>query len=854
MHSTLIRQKFLEFFHRKGHEVIASSPLLPQDDPTLLFVNAGMVPFKDVFTGQEKRFYTRATSSQKCVRAGGKHNDLENVGRTARHHTFFEMLGNFSFGDYFKKEACAYAWEFLTQELHMDPKKLFITVFGGEGTLPPDTEAEEIWKQIGVPSHQISRKGAADNFWSMGDTGPCGPCTEIHYDRGEGEDEGDRRMEFWNLVFMQYERKADGTLVPLPAPSVDTGMGLERVTTILNGLQSNYDTDLLKSLVDFCARQSGKNYQASDLEDDVSMRVIADHSRATTFLIADGVLPSNDGRGYVLRRIMRRAIRHGARLGFKQAFFQEVCAQVVAQYQSIYPELNQAKALIQKVVLQEEESFRRTLGRGLELFHQAIKSLKPGDSLDGAVVFKLYETYGFPADLTEILAEEKKLNLDWVSFEKAKKAHEAASAGDLGLKGIDDRYKQWADQFGMSEFDDVPELGVQVLAVHGNEILLEKTPFYAESGGQIGDTGTLENKDAYIRVLDTKKIAGLSIHRVQVLSGSVSEGDFLKARVDTERRDQIRRHHSATHLLHAALRQKFGDHLTQKGSWVSFEKLRFDFSHFEAIAPADLLEVERQVNAWILENKMARSEIMPLEEAKQKGAMALFGEKYAQKVRVVELGSHSIELCGGTHVARTGDMGSFRIISEGPLAAGVRRIEAVVGQAAVSMGQSEHESLSQIAKMLGSSVTQTVEKLSALQAELKELKKKLEQAQDRDSSQRAAQLVSKIRDCHGISLIAEKLENIEVKQLQHFADELRNQMKSGIVVLGLQSSAQKCSLLVAITPDLVGRYHAGHLVGKLAEKIGGKGGGRPDFAQAGGTQPENLSEALENAQALILGQ
>lgn len=851
MRSVEIRQKFLDFFKSKGHEIVPSSPLLPHDDPTLLFVVAGMVQFKDVFTGKEKRPYKRATSSQKCVRAGGKHNDLENVGRTARHHTFFEMLGNFSFGDYFKQEACAYAWEFLTQVLKMDVSKLSITVFGGEGELPADTETEEIWKNIGVPAAQISRKGAADNFWSAGDTGPCGPCTEIHYNRGEGEDEGDRMMEFWNLVFMQYERKADGSLIPLPAPSVDTGMGLERICTILNNLPSNYECDLLKPLVNACALKSGKTYHGSDSEDDVSMRVIADHSRATSFLIADGILPGNEGRGYVLRRIMRRAIRHGARLGFDKPFFHEICDLVVKQYEAVYPELTQAKALLQKVVLQEEESFRRTLNRGLELFAQAISGLKAGDSLDGAVVFKLYETYGFPADLTEVLAEEHKLNINWVHFEKAKKAHEKASSSELGLSGIADVYKELADQLGPTAFEDAEVSHVEVVALSGNEIFLKSTPFYGESGGQVGDTGFLQNNKTKIRVLDTKKIVGLHVHQVEILSGQVAVGDTFEAIVDWERREQIKRHHSVTHLLQSALRKQFGDHLTQKGSLVGPDKLRFDFSHFEAITPAQILEIENQVNAWIMENKPTHSEVMSIAAAKQKGAMALFGEKYGNEVRVMEIGPHSTELCGGTHVSKTGDIGSFRITSEGPLAAGIRRIEAVAGQSALAYGQQDRAVLNTLSKTLGVSAAGLTERVDVLTSDLKDARKQLEQLQSKESSHKASLLVSKARTINGVQVICEKLENVDPKLLQSYADELRNHLKSGLVVLGLQTAPEKCSILVALTPDLVSKFHAGKLVAELAEIVGGKGGGRPDFAQAGGTKPEKLDEALKQVESLL---
>ncbi len=851
MQSAEIRQKFLDFFKSKNHEVVPSSPLIPHDDPTLLFVTAGMVQFKDLFTGKETRSYKRATSSQKCVRAGGKHNDLENVGRTARHHTFFEMLGNFSFGDYFKQDACAYAWEFLTQVLKIDTSKLSITVFGGEGSLPPDTEAEEIWKSIGVSPERISRKGAEDNFWAMGDTGPCGPCTEIHYDRGTGEDEGDRIMEIWNLVFMQYERKADGTLVPLPAPSVDTGMGLERVCMVMNSLQSNYETDLLKGLVDKCASLSGKPYRGLDTEDDVSMRVIADHSRATAFLIADGILPGNEGRGYVLRRIMRRAIRHGARLGFDKPFFHTICQQVVKQFEGVYPELARASALIQKVVLQEEEGFRRTLTRGLDLFEQAVSNLEAGDNLDGAVIFKLYETYGFPADLTAVLAEEKHLKIDWADFDKAQKAHEQASAGGLGLSGVADVYKTLAEKLGATRFSDTEKMTVEVAAILDGELIFKETPFYAESGGQVGDTGILLHQGKPIKVGDTKKIAGLHVHQIGAQATDFKIGDKLEAIIDWDRRANIRRHHSVTHLLHAALRAQFGDHLTQKGSLVAPDRLRFDFSHFEAITPEQVTALENQVNAWILDNNPVHAEEMSLDDAKKKGAMALFGEKYGNKVRVLDIGPQSIELCGGTHVSRSGDIGSFRIISEGPLAAGIRRIEAVAGKAALEYAQNEHALLAQASKTLGVAPQGLSDRLQTLQAELKDTRKQLEQLHHKESSHKASLLVSEAITIQGVRVIAKKLENLDPKMLQNYADGLRDHLGSGIVVLGLQTAPDKCNILVAITKDLVGKYHAGKLVAALAEIVGGKGGGRPDFAQAGGTKPEKLDEALKQIETLL---
>lgn len=853
MHSAEIRQKFLDFFKSKNHQVLRSAPLLPQDDPTLLFVNAGMVQFKEVFTGKETRSYKRATSSQKCVRAGGKHNDLEKVGRTARHHTFFEMLGNFSFGDYFKKEACAYAWEFLTQVLKMDPKKLSITVFEGDTDLPPDTETEEIWKKLGVPANRISRKGAEDNFWSMGDTGACGPCTEIHYDRDFGEDEGDQIMEIWNIVFMQYDRQSDGSLKPLPAPSVDAGMGLERLCTVLNNFKSNYDTDLLQGLVQACASRSGKNYQNSDSDNDVSMRVIADHSRATAFLIADGVLPSNEGRCYVLRRIMRRAIRHGARLGFDKPFFHDICAQVVSQYQSVYPELSEAQALIQKVVKQEELSFRRTLARGLELFKSASKSLTKGDQLDGTTVFKLYETYGFPADLTAVLAEEKGLSINWSDFEKAQKTHEKASAGGLGLTGIKDLYRELAEQFGPTKFADKPSMPVEVLAVFDHELLLKETPFYGESGGQIGDTGLLTADGVEIKITDTKKIVGLHVHQIKAIKGQVKVGDKLQAVVDWERRERIRQHHSVTHLLHAAMRQQLGSHIIQKGSLVAPDRLRFDFSHFEPLKPEQISQLESLVNQWIFENQPAKISYMSLDDAKKQGAMALFGEKYAEKVRVLDMGPHSRELCGGTHCERTGDIGSFRITSEGPLAAGIRRIEAVAGYAAVEYAQKERALLSNVAKSLKTTPGSLLERTQNLLQELKDSRKELDQLHHKASTQQAASLISEAQDIAGIKVLVKKLENLSPKMLQTYADKLRNQLGSGIVVLGLETGPDKCNILVALTKDLTKRFHAGKLVGELAKVVGGKGGGRPDFAMAGGTKPEKLDEALGQVKEHLKG-
>lgn len=870
-----LRSQFLSFFESKGHKVVASSPLLPKDDPTLLFVNAGMVQFKDVFTGKEKRPYTRATTSQKCVRAGGKHNDLENVGRTARHHTFFEMLGNFSFGDYFKEEACLYAWEFLTQVLKLDPSKMTVTVFGGEGTLPADDEAERIWRDVvGLPAHAISRKGAADNFWAMGDTGPCGPCTEIHYDRsaikstfGGDDAEGDTTMEFWNLVFMQFERKADGTLIPLPAPSVDTGMGLERLCTIINGYSSNYETDLLKPFVQKAATLSHKTYTASDSEDDVSMRVIADHSRATCFLIADGVLPSNEGRGYVLRRIMRRAIRYGSRLGLNQLFFHEVCGEVVQHMGSVYPELKTAAALIQKVVMLEEETFRKTLDRGLTLFQESSAHLARGQKLDGGLVFKLYETYGFPSDLTTILAEENGLEIDWPQFEAAKTAHEKASAGGLGLVGVDDVYKELSERLGATEFFGDRNIvaqgkvlallkdGIEVSTLSAGEsggLILDKTSFYGEAGGQVGDSGFLENDHCRMLVQDTKKFGSSIVHMVTVEKGSVKASDLLTCRIDGDRRENIRRHHSVTHLLHAALRELLGSHVIQKGSLVAPDRLRFDFSHFEALTSTDIAAIEDLVNKWIMENAETHAEQMSLDEAKSKGAMALFGEKYGERVRVVEMGPHSTELCGGTHVHRTGDIGFFQITSEGPLSAGVRRIEALAGTLAAQHARKQFEQVKSLSQTLGVSADNLEGRANLLLEDLKSARREIEGWQSKAAAAKASQKVGHARVVNGVKVVTEQVESSgDMKALHDYADKLRDHLQSGVVVLGSETGDGKCSVLVALTKDLTSRYHAGKMVARLAEIIGGKGGGRPDFAQAGGTKPEALKQALEAVDSLL---
>ncbi|MCA9508694.1 MAG: alanine--tRNA ligase [Myxococcales bacterium] len=873
MSSQSLRSSFLEFFQQHGHSIEKSAPLIPKDDPTLLFVNAGMVQFKNVFTQKETRPYTRAATSQKCVRAGGKHNDLENVGQTARHHTFFEMLGNFSFGDYFKEEAITLAWKFLTEVIKLDKQRLSVSVFAGDEHIPADIEAEKIWhEKIGVPKERIKRLGRADNFWQMGDTGPCGPCTEIHYDRGDikvgfgNDDIDDRNVEIWNLVFMQYEQKADGTLSPLPAPCVDTGMGLERLSCVVNQLASNYDTDLLLPLVLKAASLSNKVYGASDSHDDMAMRVIADHARATAFLIADGLFPSNEGRGYVLRRIMRRAIRHGAQLGLDSVFFHLVCLEVVELMKEIYPELTDARAVIEKAVLQEEESFRRTLDRGLALFAQQTKNLKAGDSLSGIIVFRLHETYGFPPDLTQDLAKERQLNIEWESFHQAQKEHEEKSGQGLGLKGIDDVFIKLSERLGKTAFHNqssMSQLKVLALLSDNHEvkdikasekgiIILDKSPFYGESGGQIGDTGLLSTKDIKARVYDTKKIAGLHIHLVEVLQGNIETSTVLEGHVDWERRQAIMRNHSATHLLHAALRKILGDHVVQKGSLVAPDRLRFDFAHFEAMTRIQLHTVENLVNHWILLNEEAKIQEMTMEEAKAYGALALFGEKYESKVRVLDMGSHSIELCGGTHCSRTGDIGSFRIISESPLAQGIRRIEAVSGEAALTFAQNQSAILTDLSHKLGIKASDLPLKIDQLLIQIKKSEADLKSQAASSLKTKAKEIAAAAKTIGTTRFVGEIVTiTTDNNELRAYADFIRDALGSGVVALATQQDDNKCSLLIAVTKDLSSKLHAGKIVAQIAPIIDGKGGGRPDFAQAGGSKASAITQAIEKIKDLL---
>ncbi|MGL4927441.1 MAG: alanine--tRNA ligase [Plesiomonas shigelloides] len=864
-----IRQAYLDFFQSKGHQVVSSSSLVPGNDPTLLFTNAGMNQFKDVFLGLDKRPYTRATTSQRCVRAGGKHNDLENVGYTARHHTFFEMLGNFSFGDYFKHDAIRYAWEFLTspQWLALPKEKLWVTVYAS------DDEAYDIWaKEIGIPEERIVRIGdnkgapyASDNFWQMGDTGPCGPCTEIFYDHGDHiwggppgspEEDGDRYIEIWNNVFMQFNRQADGTLLPLPKPSVDTGMGLERITAVMQHVNSNYEIDVFKALIAKAAEVTG----ATDLESK-SLRVIADHIRSCAFLVSDGVMPSNEGRGYVLRRIIRRAVRHGHMLGAKDTFFYKLVGTLIAVMGSAADELQQQQALVEKVLRLEEEQFARTLERGLALLDGALAELQ-GDVLDGETAFKLYDTYGFPLDLTADVCRERNITVDEAGFEKEMKAQRerAQAANNFGAD-----YNSMIRVDGQTEFHGYTTTahqgqvvalfreGQSVEQLHAGEeaiIVLNETPFYAESGGQVGDSGLLLADGVEFMVTDTQKYGQAFGHVGKLMSGSVTVGDTLQAEVDAARRQSIRLNHSATHLLHAALRKVLGEHVAQKGSQVSADALRFDFSHLEAMKAEELREVERLVNAEIRRNHSVQTDVLDLDEAKAKGAMALFGEKYDEKVRVLTMGDFSVELCGGTHAARTGDIGLFRITSEGGVAAGVRRIEAVTGERAIAFTERQQDQLDEAAGLVKSDAFSVAEKVRGLLDRSKQLEKELQQLKDKLAAQESADLVHNTIEVKGKKLLVSLLKNGDAKALRTMVDDLKNQLGSGIVVLGLAQD-DKVSLIAGVTKDLVGQVKAGELVSMLAAQVGGKGGGRPDMAQAGGSDAAALPAALDSVQAWV---
>lgn len=864
-----IRQAFLDFFHSKGHQVVASSSLMPNNDPTLLFTNAGMNQFKDVFLGLDKRNYSRATTSQRCVRAGGKHNDLENVGYTARHHTFFEMLGNFSFGDYFKHDAIQFAWELLTGEnwFALPKERLWVTVY------ETDDEAYEIWeKEVGIPRERIIRIGdnkgapyASDNFWQMGDTGPCGPCTEIFYDHGDHiwggppgspEEDGDRYIEIWNIVFMQFNRQADGTMEPLPKPSVDTGMGLERIAAVLQHVNSNYDIDLFRTLIEAVAKVTG----ATDLGNK-SLRVIADHIRSCAFLVADGVLPSNENRGYVLRRIIRRAVRHGNMLGAKETFFYKLVGPLIEVMGSAGEELKRQQAQVEQVLKTEEEQFARTLERGLALLDEELAKLQ-GDTLDGETAFRLYDTYGFPVDLTADVCRERNIKVDEAGFEAAmeeqrRRAREASGFGaDYNAMIRVDSASEFKGYDHLELNGKVTALFVDGKAVEainaGQEavVVLDQTPFYAESGGQVGDKGELKGAGFTFAVDDTQKYGQAIGHLGKLSAGALKVGDAVQADVDEARRARIRLNHSATHLMHAALRQVLGTHVAQKGSLVSDKVLRFDFSHNEAMKPSEIREVEDLVNAQIRRNLPIETNIMDLEAAKAKGAMALFGEKYDERVRVLSMGDFSTELCGGTHASRTGDIGLFRIISESGTAAGIRRIEAVTGEGAMATVHAQSDRLNDIAHLLKGDSQNLGDKVRAVLERTRQLEKELQQLKDQAAAQESANLSSKAVDLNGVKLLVSELAGIEPKMLRTMVDDLKNQLGSTVIVLATVVEG-KVSLIAGVSKDVTDRVKAGELIGMVAQQVGGKGGGRPDMAQAGGTDAAALPAALASVQGWV---
>ncbi|WP_315091462.1 alanine--tRNA ligase [Aggregatibacter segnis] len=857
-----IRQSYLDFFHSKGHQVVASSSLVPDNDPTLLFTNAGMNQFKNVFLGLEKRPYTRATTAQRCVRAGGKHNDLENVGYTARHHTFFEMLGNFSFGDYFKQDAIHYGWEFLTspQWLGLPKERLWVTVY------ETDDEAYNIWhKEIGIPAERIIRIGdnkgapyASDNFWQMGDTGPCGPCTEIFYDHGDHiwggppgspEEDGDRYIEIWNIVFMQFNRHADGTMEKLPKPSVDTGMGLERISAVLQHVNSNYDIDIFKTLIAKVAELTGEKDLANK-----SLRVIADHIRSCAYLIADGVVPSNEGRGYVLRRIIRRAVRHGHLLGSTEAFFYKLVPTLIDVMAEAGEEVKKQQATVEKFLRLEEEQFARTLERGLTLLDDALANVKE-NVLSGEVAFKLYDTYGFPLDLTADVCRERGIAIDEEGFEREMELQRvrAQSASQFGMDynsviRVDGttRFEGYTESETLAKVTALFHEGNPVESISAGQsavVILDNTPFYAESGGQIGDIGRLEGNGFCFDVKDTQKYGQVFGHIGELTQGSLSVGQSVNAVVDDVRRQRISLNHSATHLLHAALRQVLGEHVAQKGSLVSDTLLRFDFAQHEAISKAQLAEVERIVNQQVRANNPIQTDIMELEAAKAKGAMALFGEKYSEQVRVLTMGDFSIELCGGIHAKRTGDIGLFKIVTETAVAAGIRRIEAITGETAIEWLQHQQTLLNQSAELLKSDVNSVTDKISLLQDKCKKVEKELQTLKEKAALQAGNDLAKSAVEINGVSVIVQQLDGIEAKSLRAMVDSLKNQLGSAVVVFA-SALDEKVNLIVGVTQDLTAKVKAGELVNLMAQQVGGKGGGRPDMAMAGGTEPKNINKAL----------
>ncbi|MBN4082514.1 alanine--tRNA ligase [Mariprofundus ferrooxydans] len=869
MKTSEIRKKFLGYFASKGHEVVESSSLVPHGDPTLMFTNAGMVPFKHVFLGDETRAYVRATSSQKCVRAGGKHNDLENVGHTSRHHTFFEMLGNFSFGDYFKEDAIKYAWEFLTVELNLDKDRLFVTVF------EDDNEAYDLWtKGIGIAEDKIARIGAKDNFWSMGDTGPCGPCSEIFYDHGEHvwggppgtpEEDGDRYVEIWNLVFMQYDRDEEGTLNPLPKPSVDTGMGLERVAAVLQGTHDNYSIDLFRHLIDAACDVTGITMGKND-EQDVSLRVLADHLRSVSFLLADGVLPSNEGRGFVLRRILRRACRHGRLLGMKEAFMFKLVPALVAEMGEHFVELKEGQGNIEQVIRIEEERFIKTLDKGLTLVEQAAKEAGEGGAIPGKTLFSLYDTFGFPTDLTADILKGQDIHLDMDGFEicmNEQRTRARAAWGGSGEAALPKAVFEIREQHGATDFLGYSTLiaegvisgmvqgdkAVQSIA-EGDEawLISNQTPFYAESGGQAGDTGTITSKNAEFLVTDTKKVlSDLFVHIGKVVKGSFDVDSTAHFEVKGMRRDAIACNHTATHLMHAVLREVLGDHVKQAGSLVNAERLRFDFSHHQPVSDTEKAEIEAKVNAAIWANDTIETKLMTQDEAVESGAMALFGEKYGDEVRVVSAG-FSTELCGGTHVKRTGDIGVFRIVSEVGIAAGVRRIEAFTHQVAYQSFVSDADTLHAVAGKTKVRPNETLDAVVTLQNKFKEAEKELQSVKAKASTGILDELIGTAKDVNGIKLLTAEVK--DVADMRDFMDKAKGKLKSGVIVFG-QIKGEKVQLVAGVTKDLVGTYNAGNIVREVATICGGKGGGKPDMAMAGGTEPTKLKEALGSVGKLL---
>ena len=868
MKSNDLRRTFLEYFRDQGHEVVPSSPLVPGNDPTLLFTNAGMVQFKDVFLGADRRSYARATTSQRCVRAGGKHNDLENIGYTARHHTFFEMLGNFSFGDYFKRDAIHYCWEFLTGVLGLPPEKLWVTVY------ERDDEAARIWfDDIGIDQTRFSRCGEKDNFWVMGDTGPCGPCSEVFYDHGpevpggppgSPDEDGDRYIELWNLVFMQYNRDAHGHMEPLPKPSVDTGLGLERTAAVLQGVHSNYEIDLFVNLIGAAAEITGAG-RTGDTGDespgDKSLQVIADHVRSCAFLVTDGVVPSNEGRGYVLRRIMRRAIRHGHRLGVRDPFFWRMVATLDAEMGDAYPELRRRRAQVERVLRQEEEQFARTLDQGMRILEDAIDGLE-GNSIPGETVFKLYDTYGFPVDLTADIARERSLAVDLDAFERAMEGQRARARASSRFKadgeaavavGGASTFVGYERLDGKATVSTLLRDGKDVQRLDPEEegwVVLDETPFYAESGGQVGDRGRLVAGGIGFEVTDTQHHGDAVVHIGVVTGGALSTGAVVEARVDAKARRATARNHSATHLLHAALHAVLGEHVRQKGSLVAPDRLRFDFSHYEPVTRDEIRRIEAMVSSWILDNDEARTEVMPLEDARRSGAIALFGEKYDDPVRVLSLGDYSVELCGGTHVSRAGDVGLFKIVSEGGIAAGVRRIGALTGEAALSWVHSMEDRIERIAHSMKADAETVADRVEAMLARSRELERDLDRLKTRVAAAHGDDLAAQAVDIEGLKVLAAKIDGADPKALRETVDRLKSRLGSAAVVLAT-INAGKVALVAGVTKDCTDRIEAGMLANHVARQVGGRGGGRPELAQAGGNDPSRVDQAISSVQGWV---